>query len=160
MIALNIYRLDGLSIIMPFYHGKVPSFIGFQTIVLDVCMGATAIPFVWMLHPKIGGGVDLLSKSPRWKDALWLWNSLGLYDLCSAYLILVLNWAGVGGAWITEPPLSRLGFHPFPFLILFQVPLAIAIHVLCLTNMDAIIEQQQSLGQLPLHVRRIRSQRY
>jgi hypothetical protein len=160
MTALHIYRLDGLSLVMAYKHGKVPTFIGFQTIVLDVWMGATAIPFTFLLHPQWGGGVDRLAASCRLRDAFWLWNSLGLYDLCSAYVILIANWIGVGGAWITEPPLSRLGFHPFPLLILFQVPLAIGIHVLCLTQMDALIEQQQSPGELPLHVRRLRLQKY
>jgi hypothetical protein len=160
LIALHIYRLDGLSIVMPFYNGYVPKFIGFQTIVLDVWMGATAIPLVLLLIcPTLWGSTRRWLGRQKLKEILWLWNSLGLYDLCSAYLIFFLNWARVGGDWITQPPLSRLGYHPFPLLILFQVPLAISIHVLCLTHMDDLMDQQSS-GGLPLHVRRIREQKF
>mmetsp|Transcript_7565 Transcript_7565/g.13307 ORF Transcript_7565/g.13307 Transcript_7565/m.13307 type:complete len:280 (+) Transcript_7565:2-841(+) len=151
MIALHIYRLDGLSIVLPLWKGNVPKLIGFQTIVLDVLMGATAVPLTWMLYTQ---RTRPFSKR-GFKDVLWFWNSLGLYDLCSAYLLLVLNYASVGGSLITEPPFSVLGFHPFPLLILFQVPLAVAIHVLCLTNMDELIEPKSG-GVLPLHVRRLR----
>jgi hypothetical protein len=159
LIALNIYRLDGLSIIMPFYKGYVPKFIGFQTIVLDVWMGVTALPLVLMLHPIWQGQTRRWLTRQKLKEVLWFWNSLGLYDLCSAYVIFLLNWAGVGGDWITHPPLSQLGFHPFPLLILFQVPLAISIHLIFLTHLDDLMDQQQSTG-LPLHIRRIRAQRF
>jgi hypothetical protein len=159
MIALNIYRLDGLSIVAPFYHGTVPTFIGFQTIVLDAWMGATAIPLAFLSHPKFSERCRPLLGQQRLKEMLWMWNSLGLYDLCSAYFIFLLNWAGIGGEWITQPPLCKLGFHPFPLLILFQVPLAIAIHVLCLRYMDELMDQIPTNG-LPLHIRRLRASKY
>ncbi|KAG7344942.1 hypothetical protein IV203_032473 [Nitzschia inconspicua] len=152
MIALNTYRLDGLSIIVPLYRGTIPTFIGFQTIVLDVWMGATAIPLAFLLHPKNLDTRRMVLTQQKLKQILWFWNSLGLYDLCSAFLIFLLNWAGVGGEWIVEPPLSRMGFHPFPLLILFQVPLAIAIHVLCLTHLDDLMDPFPS-RRLPMYMR-------
>jgi hypothetical protein len=159
LIALHIYRLDGLSIVMPFYKGYIPPFIGFQIIVLDLWLGATAIPLAFLVHPMSQRQTRRFLTRQKLKEVLWFWNSLGLYDLSSAYLIFFLNWARMGGEWITQPPLSKLGFHPFPLLILFQVPLAISIHVLCLTQIDDLMDQQPS-GGLPLHVQRIRAQKY
>lgn len=170
LLALHIYRLDGLSIVAPFWRGTVPKVIGVQTIVLDVLMGATAVPLTVMLYrhrvgilsdrtatstaARNGGLAALLFPNVRLKDALWLWNSIGMYDICSAYVIFLFNFFGLGGDFIVQPPLSKLGFHPFPLLILFQVPLAVAIHMLLLTKLDDIIEWQSS--DLPLHARRIR----
>jgi hypothetical protein len=153
MIALHIYRLDGLSIVYPFWKGEIPKYLGFQTILLDVWIGATSIPLVWIVYTR---GVDAISCGFR-KDALWFWNSLGLYDLTSAYVIFASNYFQVGGRYLTTPALSMLGFHPFPLIVLFQAPLAIAIHILLLTNMDLILEHQ-SKGLLPLHIRRLRAQ--
>lgn len=153
MVALHVYRLDGWSIVMPLYRGTVPTWIGYQMIVLDVCVGATALPLAVLLHPKIlPSRKRKFLNSQRLKDTLWLWNTMGLSDLFSAYLIFILNWAGIGGAWITQPPLSQLGFHPFPLLILFQVPLAVAIHFICMTSIDDFIEAILS-DRLPLHYR-------
>ena len=60
-----------------------------------------------------------------------------------------MNILNIGGqTYITEPSLlPQLGKHPFPLLLLFQVPLAISIHVLLLTNLDEIIKVQ-SLGMM------------
>ena len=150
MIAIHIYRLDGLSIVIPFWNGIVPKFVGYQTIVLDVIIGITAIPLTYMLYfpaRRRGTGSKQAKRTRRplfLKDALWFWNSLGLYDLCSAYVVLILNICRLGGPTITEPPiLPTLGKHPLPLLILFQVPLAIAVHVLMLTNMDALMNEQE-----------------
>jgi len=166
MVAIHIYRLDGLSIVIPFWkHESVPKFIGYQTIVLDVLVGITAIPFTYVLYRRKRktyekkksiisagrtiGGVSIFIKQSWMKDLFWLWNSIGLYDLCSAYIVLILNIFGIGGPNITEPPLlQQLGRHPFPLLILFQVPLAISIHILLLTNMHEIVEEQQSSSAL------------
>jgi hypothetical protein len=152
LIALHIYRLDGLSIIFPFWKGEIPKYLGFQTILLDVWMGATAIPFLWITYSQ---GADAVASGWR-KDALWFWNSLGLYDLASAYVIFILNYCQVGGHFVTSPALSTLGFHPLPLIVLFQAPLAIAVHIFLLTSIDEILAQQ-STG-LPLHIQRIRSQ--
>lgn len=165
MIAIHIYRLDGLSVVMSFWKGKVPNFVGYQTIVLDVIMGVTAIPLTYRLYVPRKRSVQWSASTanswanrkkssrqskrvPFLRDALWFWNSLGLYDLCSAYLVFVLNVFGFGGPHIAEPPLlPELGKHPLPLLILFQVPLAIAVHILMLTNMDELIREYEKQVQ-------------
>ena len=161
MVAIHIYRLDGLSVVIPFwYNGRVPTFIGYQTIILDVIIGVTAIPFTYIFYSP---STQLRFKSKRSiiiqrrpsyygpciKDIFWLWNSIGLYDLCSGYIFLMMNILNIGGqTYITEPSLlPQLGKHPFPLLLLFQVPLAISIHILLLTNLDEIIKVQ-SLGMM------------
>lgn len=151
MVAIHIYRLDGLSILIPFWNGEVPNFVGYQTILLDVIMGITAIPLTYLLYvprkPKAKGrGSCTKQKAPPsfLRDVLWFWNSLGLYDLCSAYLVLILNVFGLGGSHIAQPPLlPSLGRHPFPLLLLFQVPVAVAVHILILTYIDELLKQHQ-----------------
>jgi TM2 domain-containing membrane protein YozV len=160
MVAIHIYRLDGLSVVIPFwYNGRVPKFIGYQTIILDVFIGVTAIPFTYILYSpstqlRFKSKRSIMIQRPSYygpciKDIFWLWNSIGLYDLCSGYIFLIMNILNIGGqTYITEPSLlPQLGKHPFPLLLLFQVPLAISIHVLLLTNLDEIIEVQ-SLGMM------------
>eukprot|EP00529_Nitzschia_sp_RCC80_P035780 CAMPEP_0113495454 /NCGR_PEP_ID=MMETSP0014_2-20120614/29619_1 /TAXON_ID=2857 /ORGANISM="Nitzschia sp." /LENGTH=171 /DNA_ID=CAMNT_0000389355 /DNA_START=864 /DNA_END=1379 /DNA_ORIENTATION=+ /assembly_acc=CAM_ASM_000159 len=159
LVALHIYRLDGLSLITPFFNRTVPKFVGFQTIVLDVLIGATAVPLTWVLYhrrktDRLNDNLLLPVPLPL-KDVIWFWNSLGLYDVSSAYLIFILNCLGVGGELIVEPPLSKVVvFHPLPLLILFQMTLAFAIHVLLLLHWNEMVAWQSS--DLPLHTRRIR----
>ena len=148
MVAIHIYRLDGLSVLVPFWNGEVPNFVGYQTILLDVIMGITAIPLTYLLYvPRNlrARGIDSTKAKlplPFLRDALWFWNSLGLYDLSSAYVVFVLNVCGWGGSHIIQPPLlPKLGRHPFPLLLLFQVPLAIAVHILILTHTDELMKQ-------------------
>mmetsp|Transcript_8991 Transcript_8991/g.22265 ORF Transcript_8991/g.22265 Transcript_8991/m.22265 type:complete len:344 (+) Transcript_8991:60-1091(+) len=145
MVAIHIYRLDGLSVAAPFWNGEVPNFVGYQTILLDVIMGITAIPLTYILYvprnSRARGGGTKTNVSPLFlKDALWFWNSLGLYDLSSAYVVFVLNVCGWGGSHVSQPPLlPKLGKHPFPLLLLFQVPLAIAVHILMLTHSEELM---------------------
>jgi hypothetical protein len=165
MVAIHIYRLDGLSVVIPFWYNKrVPKFIGYQTIILDVIIGLTAIPFTYILYSSTKSKSKLFRSKrsiiiqqrpsyygPSIKDVFLLWNSIGLYDLCSGYIFLIMNILNIGGptlTYITEPSLlPQLGKHPFPLLLLFQVPLAISIHILLLTNLDEIIKVQ-SLGMM------------
>lgn len=158
LLALHTYRLDGLSVVVPFWNGNVPKFIGFQTVLLDVIVGAAAVPLTiaCYIHRNDLGG-RLFGRHPWVKEVLWFWNSIGLYDLCSAYLVLVLNYFHLGGPYITDPPLTMLGVHPFPLLVLFQAPIAIAIHVLLLTRLDDLIERQSDA--LPVYLRRLRDRR-
>ena len=143
LICLHIYRMDGASLLVPYIQGQVPKALGLQTLILDILIGVSALPIAWIVHTR---GL----KANR--QLIWFWNSLGLYDLTSAYLVLLLNYMQIGGSLLTEPPLSMAGFHPFPLIILFQAPLAIAIHVLFLTCTDILIYKQA--GTLPLHRQR------
>jgi hypothetical protein len=155
MITVHVYRIDGLSILVPLWEGdKIPKFVGYQTLVLDVIIGTIAIPLSFLLYKY---EIRILLRHKLLKDILWLWNSLGLYDLCSGYVLLLLNYLSIGPASIIEPSnfLQILQRHPFILLISFQVPLAIIIHCLLLVKIDDIIEEQSN-PQLPHHVRKIR----
>lgn len=150
MFGLHVYRLDGLSIIVPFWRGSIPKYLGLQMMFLDVLIGATSIPLVYLVYSR---GAEAVSTG--WKrDFVLFWNSLGLYDLTSAYVVLMMNFLKIGGSYVTEPALSRVGFHPIPLIVLFQAPLAIATHVLLLSSLDKFLEHQTA--GLPLHIQRIR----
>lgn len=147
MFAIHLYRLDGLSIILPLMNGSVPKYLGLQMILLDVLIGGSSIPLAWITYQK---GVAALESGWQ-RDFLWLWNSIGLYDLVSAYLVVVLNFSQIGGEVLCDPPLAVVGFHPIPLIVLFQAPLAILTHLVMLLSMDVILQKQGS--SLPLHVR-------
>jgi len=234
-IALNMYRLDGLSLIRPFSDGRIPKFLGYQMLVLDaVFVGAMSVPLALVvaghhqrsfdgvrhhgyassspysysylgstLHAKNGrrrnqtnismgtstdGGTDASSKGQQtfgvlkypfaavWNrarqlldtlmqmlvdrisaetvtDMLWWWNSLGYYNLVSAYLLLCGNFLRIEGTpgMILDPALSRVGFHPLPLLVLFHAPLAIATHVLLLsTHLPSLLNTRTSRFQHPI----------
>lgn len=108
MFAIHAYRLDGLSIVWPLIHGSIPKYLGLQTILLDVLIGTLSIPLIWETYRN---GVGALAGGSWQREGVWLWNSLGLYDLVSAYLVLVMNFAGVGGSLVTDPP-PRCGRLP------------------------------------------------
>ena len=153
LFAIHVYRLDGLSILWPLWRGNIPKYLGLQTILLDVLIGASAIPLVCTTYRH---GVGVLLVEGGWqRQGIWLWNSLGLYDLVSAYVLVVMNFAQVGGGgtttFITDPPLAVLGFHPIPLIVLFQAPMAIGTHVMMLSSMDVMIQKQGCM--LPLHAR-------
>ena len=156
LIAIHVYRLDGLSILWPLWNGNIPKYLGLQTILLDVLIGASSIPLLWMTYRR--GVAGLLVEGGWRRHGVWLWNSLGLYDLVSAYALVAMNFAQVGGGtttgsatFITDPPLAVVGFHPIPLIVLFQAPLAIGTHLIMLTSMDVIIQKQGCT--LPLHAR-------
>jgi hypothetical protein len=155
LLGLHMYRLDGLSVVAPLGRGDVPPFVGYQTVLLDVVVGAVAVPMTVLCYRhRRNLGRLLVRRNPPARQILWFWNSLGLYDLCSAHVVLVMNYCHWGSPFITDPPLTFLGVHPFPLLILFQVPLAIASHALLLSRLDELIERQSDA--LPLHLRRLR----
>lgn len=150
LFALNIYRLDGLSIILPFWRGSIPKYLGLQIIFLDVLIGLTSIPLACVTYSK---GADVIGTG--WpKDFVFFWNSMGLYDLASAYIVLLMNFLKVGGSYVTDPPLAMVGFHPIPLIVLFQAPLAMGIHILLMTSLDEVVARQ-TMG-LPLHIQRLR----
>lgn len=150
MFALNIYRLDGLSIVLPFWRGSIPKYLGLQIIFLDVLIGITAIPLACVTYSK---GADVVGTG--WtKDFVFFWNSMGLYDLTSGYIVLLMNFLRVGGTYVTDPALSMVGFHPIPLIVLFQAPLALGIHIVLMTCLDEIVASQTT--GLPLHIQRIR----
>jgi len=191
MFAIHIYRLDGLSILWLLQNGTIPKFLGYQILVLDVWMGLSSILLVILTYQKgvnaFPNGRRIRQQQQSWRrNLLWFWNSLGLYDLISGYILLLLNFmlqqpameditnGGSGGEeenegrggfrffssfatsrstlfLFTDPPLSIVGFHPIPLIVLFQAPLAMGIHILMLTSMDIILQKQGSL--LPLHTR-------
>lgn len=152
LFALNAYRLDGLSIILPLSKGEIPKYLGLQMILLDALIGGSGLMLAVSIFVK---GVGVVGVGWR-RDFVWFWNSLGLYDLVSGYVVLILNYLQLGGSMITQPPLTMVGSHPIPLILLFQAPLAIVIHLMLLTSLDMILQEQS--GVLPLRIRRIRQQ--
>jgi hypothetical protein len=164
LILLNVYRMDGASLLYPYLRGDIPKYLGLQTLLLDIGIGATTLPIAWLVYhstSRRGGGSGGRGRGSRWvasrldpktiHQLVWLWNSLGLYDLTSAYVVFGCNVLGVGGHFIAEPALAMVGFHPLPLIVLFQAPLAMCIHIFFLTHYNRLMEQEASL---PLYANR------
>jgi len=66
-------------------------------------------------------------------------NLIGMFDLICAFGLVVLNFFGI---YQTTPELSFFGFYPNSLLVLYQVSIAISIHLLFLTQLDQLINAE------------------
>lgn len=123
-VGLQVYRLGGACYFYLFLNGTMTNIVGFQTGLLDITIGATALPVAYMVATN---GIE----HGRTKTILTAWNCLGIYDLLSAFALIMFNFIGI---WTPENSLSYFFFYPISLICMFQVPLALAIHVLFLSQ--------------------------
>jgi hypothetical protein len=126
-IGLQVYRLAGGAYLYMYFNGSFHNFVGLQTGVLDLFIGFSALPMAWLVHSQglknVGGLVRV-------------WHAIGLYDIASVFGLCFANFIGF---YQTEPNLSVFAFYPASLIVLFQVPLAMGIHVLFLTQMHLMV---------------------
>ena len=149
LILLQVNRLSGASVIYQYkVGGHLPKYIGVQTSILDIFIATSAIPLGLLVRRK---GLH----TTYVREWTWLWHSIGLFDMMSAFGMRIMNYFGVGGEWISQPPVSMLGFHPFALIILFQQTLAMGIHLFFILNTEVCIEvNQRQFLRLPVVVPR------
>jgi hypothetical protein len=143
LIILQLNRLSGASIFYQYkVGGHLPKYVGMQTALLDIFIATTSIPLAMLVKRK---GLR------AFQDWAYIWHSIGLFDMLSAFLMRVMNFCGVGGDMITQPPVALLGFHPFALIIFFQQTLAIAVQLplecsLCFVEMGTTLEKSELIG--------------
>lgn len=133
LIMSQVYRLGGMCYFYLWATDYMGNYVGFQTGVLDIFMGVTALPLGLMVKN---------SSLKSHKKLLLVWNFLGLYDLIFGIIMVTLNYIG----WYSsgENALSMFAFFPISLIVFFQVPIAIGIHGLFLASFDTLAKAQDS----------------
>lgn len=134
-IAVQLYRLGGLSYLELRADGMFPDYFGLQVGLLDGFMGFTALPLALYVRSKGLAGC---------RNLVYVWSVIGMYDLAGAFSITIANFFGV--LPMTPAP-SAMGNFPVNLIIYFQVPLALIIHGLFLYHIDAIIARTRSKSE-------------
>lgn len=119
LVGAQVYRLGGAAFGLLAAEGALPGWFGFSTAALDVTVGALAVPLaLW------GGRRALLGLSV-----------LGLADFAHA-----IGYVGAAfvGLVAPDPAPAMIGLMPLALIALFQVPLAIALHLEVLARLGAL----------------------
>ncbi|MEL6960030.1 MAG: hypothetical protein AAGL89_13870 [Pseudomonadota bacterium] len=114
LTATQVYRLVGATFFVAYLSGSMPAEVALPAAVLDTFIGLTAIPLAVLL---------LRRPAPR---ITALWNGIGLFDFGWAFMAVS---ASMFGFWQITPAPSALGQSPFVLISLFQVPLAVIVHI-------------------------------
>jgi hypothetical protein len=131
MIGLQLYRVAGGCFLYVYLNGSMPNYVALQTGVLDLFIGLTAIPLAILVKRRGLRNVSAL---------VLVWNAIGLFDLVSTFAFFFASYFGF---YETEPALSIFGFYPFSLIVLFQMPLAMGIHILFLTQLQFMMPEEQ-----------------
>ena len=143
LIGLQTYRIAGACFSYMYMNGTMSNYCGLQTGILDIFIGLTSLPLAGCTalllgkqRKKITDGQkrNINQLRSQLRRVVYVWNIIGLYDLLSAYAMFAANFLGLYDTG--EYALSVFAFYPISLVALFQVPLAIGIHILFLTSMD------------------------
>jgi len=125
----QIYRIAGAVFFVAFAAGLSPVPVALPAAVMDTTIALTAIPMAF-----------LMTRRPNRQAAL-TWNVLGLTDFAWAFTAVS---ASLFGIWAMTPAPSGIGHAPALILSLFQVPLAIIIHIELLRRVFATQARTQT----------------
>ena len=123
------YRLIGMAFLYLYFTGVSQNYAVLHGGMCDVITALTAIPL--SQHIKTHG----LAES---RGLVMTWSFFGLVvDFCTTFVLFSLNFLGY-----FQPQYSLAIFlqNPISTIMLFNVPLASAIHVLIITRFDDMIE--------------------
>ena len=139
LIGLQTYRIAGACFSYMYMNGSMTNYCGLQTGILDIFIGLTSLPLAGCTALLLGKqrkkNTDRQKRNMnQLRRVVYVWNIVGLYDLLSAYAMFAANFLGLYDTG--EYALSVFAFYPISLIALFQVPLAIGIHILFLTSMD------------------------
>jgi hypothetical protein len=122
--AIQVYRLAGLTFIALLAQGQLPAHFALPAGWGDTVIGATAIPIAYALARGV----------PASRPLAIAWNVLGLVDLFTA--------VGAGtGILLHVPPAAALGLFPTILVPTLGVPVAVILHVICLSRLPAGLPQ-------------------
>ncbi|MEM0977024.1 MAG: hypothetical protein AAGJ34_05790 [Pseudomonadota bacterium] len=119
----QIYRIAGAVFFLAFAAGLSPAPVALPAAVFDSFIAVTAFPMAF-----------LMTRRPNQRVGL-AWNAIGLTDFAWAFSATA---ASLFGLWAMTPAPSGIGASPSALIALFQVPLAIIIHVELLRRLFAV----------------------
>lgn len=132
LTATQVYRLTGASFLWLYLRDLLPAEVGLVSGVLDIIVGITALPVAWTL-----------SRGFPWSRNLAIaWNFVGMFDLTSSFTVVTLS---IFGLLALDPAPTRLGSYPLSIVSVYQVAIAIFIHIYLLRRL--IYTEPTSFGQ-------------
>ena len=116
LVSTQVYRIVGLVFLIYYFQGKLAFEVGFTSGLMDILVAISAVIVAWLVYHK----------PSREKSLVLAWSIFGLLDFASAFTITGLSLFGLIQL-VPEP--SDLGMPPLTIISIFQVPLAIFIHI-------------------------------
>ena len=142
----QLFRVSGGFLWYLYFHHSYPnldSWFAFQTGLLDILVGTTAIPIGLYYHfscvQEEGQGDSRVVR-----NVLYYWHVVGLATIVCALTTVMTNYFNIYNFGICQHTLIYLTFPPMPLVMYYQVPYAIMTHVLYITNIDTILNSQTS----------------
>ncbi len=121
LVSTQAYRIVGLAFLFYYFQGALPFEVGFVSGVYDLLVASSAVVIAWLLYHK------------SIKEKLFVvgWCGFGLLDFAVAFTIVGLSFLGLIQL-VPEP--TAMAMPPLTIISIFQVPLAIFIHVYLITR--------------------------
>lgn len=121
LISTQVYRFAGIFFLVFYFQDKLPFEIGVVNGLLDIIVAASAIILALLVY-KTGNKCNKL---------VFTWNGLGLLDFMSAFTVVGLSFFGLMSV---SPAPTPMGLYPLTLISIFQVPLAMFIHIYLITR--------------------------
>lgn len=122
LISTQLYRVAGFLLLAGYLQGKLPFEVGFVNGLLDITVAILAIFLAWFAFKNPNKGKGLIIG----------WNVLGFLDLMIALSTITLSLLGILSL---SPEPAAMGMPPFSLIGLYQVPLALFIHLYLIARM-------------------------
>jgi hypothetical protein len=116
LISTQAYRFAGIFFLVFYVQDKLPFEIGVVNGLLDVTVATSAIIL----------GLLIYSKGNKYNKLVLAWNGLGLLDFASAFTVVGLTFFDLLTVYPAPTP---MGLPPLTLISIFQVPIAMFIHI-------------------------------
>ena len=130
----NLFRLSGMAFLYLYFTGENQNYAVLHGGICDTTIAITSIPLFQYIQKHGGLG--------KWRSVVMAWNFFGLVvDFGLTFILFLCNFLGY---FQPQYPLAIFLQNPISTIILLNVPLAAAIHILVLTKFDTIVEKAGS----------------
>ena len=114
LAGLQIYRIGGVAFFYALQDGRMPPVLALSAGILDVVVAVSALGVAYLLRRGIG------------RRPAIAWNLIGLTDFMIAILLVA---GSILGLLTLTPAPTAIGQSPFVLISLFQLPLAVIVHI-------------------------------
>lgn len=114
LAALQVNRLGGVAFLIAMEDGVMPVILALSAGLLDIVVALSSVLLAFLLHRGKGRRMAIA------------WSFVGLTDFMVAILLVS---ASIFGLLTLSPAPSAVGQSPFVLISLFQLPLAVIVHI-------------------------------
>jgi hypothetical protein len=119
LVGVHTVRVLGISFIILYAAGRLPTPFAPVAGWGDIFVGATALPAAWLAYRRPAMA----------RPTLWIWNVIGLADLIAAIGLGVISSPGPQRLIFAEPSSAIMTTLPWLLIPGFLVPLLFADHI-------------------------------